>query len=120
MKKVHIKLLLLFVIVSGTLYSQESNNESTQKGEKFTVNVKEEIGEHDIFLLKKELKASEYVIEYIYINHINRTVEFIGEERNLNKYIEILSSYFKKYEIIYKGKIIYSSEKTKKITTHEK
>jgi len=114
MKKLHITLLLLFVIVSGTLYSQELKDNAIKN--KFTVNVKEGIKEHDIFLLKNELKSSDYVIEYIYINHINRTVEFLGKKDFLDKYINILDKYFKKYEIIYEGELIYSTPNVKPTT----
>jgi len=120
MKKLHIKLLLLFVIVSGSLYSQELNDNSIQEKNKFIVNVKEEIKEHDVYLLRKELKNSEYVIKYIYINHINRTVEFVGKKKNLDKYISILDSYFIKYEILYNDKLIYTTLKPTSSSVEEK
>jgi len=108
-------ILIMLINLSVSSFSQEISQQGNIINTQLTVKVGEPINEHDIFLLKKELKSQTESLEYVSINNRDRLVTIKALKNDISLYTIILDQYFNSYVIKSQGEIVYKrKQKTAK------
>lgn len=95
-------------LISSILYSQNQYiTPSNAQDYEFTIVVKGEMSEATIYQLRNDLLASKQIKKLVKIDHVNRTIFVVTDNKRLETFSSIFDNYFNDYKVLHQKEEVY-------------